>query len=55
MQLRAPKVLTFFIAVLLAVLGLLGALGVPILGGFGVWLALAGFVLLALGNLVKGL
>jgi hypothetical protein len=55
MKLSPPKNITFWVAVLLAVLGVLGALGVSVLGGFQFWLVLAGFVVLALGNLLKGL
>jgi len=55
MKLRSPKMITFWIAVLLAVLGLVGELGAPVLAGFAFWLVLVGFVLLALGNMIKGL
>ena len=57
MKLSAPKVYTFWIAVALAVLGLLqqlftlwGETGNP----WGFWLVIIGFVVLALGNLIKG-
>jgi hypothetical protein len=55
MKLSPPKNVTFWVAVVLAVLGLLGAIGVSVLSPFAFWLVLIGFVLLALGNLVKGL
>ena len=56
MKLTPPKVVTFWIAVVLAVLGLIGELGVvAALSGFAFWLAFAAFVVLALGLLVKGL
>jgi len=56
MKLSEPKVVTFWIAVALAVLGILAYLGsIPGLAGSAFLLLAAGFVLLALGNLVKGL
>jgi len=56
MKLSEPKVVTFWIAVALAVLGILAYLGsIPGLAGSAFFLLAAGFVLLALGNLVKGL
>lgn len=56
MKLSAPKKSTFYVAVALLVLGLLGNLGVVgALAAYDFWLALAGGVVLALGNYVKGL
>jgi hypothetical protein len=58
MKLTPPKVITFIIAVILVVLGLIGKLApsTPILGANNsFWFVFAGFVLLALGNLFKGL
>ena len=56
MNLSRPKVVTFWIAFILAVLGVLAFLGsIPALAGFAFWLVVAGFVLLALGNLMRGL
>jgi len=56
MRLSAPKVITFWIAVLLALLGVIAVLApVASLVGYALWLVVAGFVLLALGNLVEGL
>ena len=56
LKLSAPTVVTFWIAVALAVLGLLAFLGtISGLSGYAFWLVAAGFVLLALGNLMKGL
>jgi hypothetical protein len=47
--------MVFYIALLLAVAGLLGFLGVvSALAGYAFWLAFAGYVLLALGNAMKG-
>jgi threonine/homoserine/homoserine lactone efflux protein len=55
-NLSAPKVITFWIAVILALLGVLAAQGVIAgLAGYAFWLVVAGFVLLALANLLKNL
>lgn len=53
MSLSAPKQVTFIIAVVLAVLGLLAAL-VPLgfLSGIALWIVLLGFLILALGCLL---
>ena len=56
MNLSAPKVITFSVAVLLAVLGVVGALvKIPVISGFAFGLVVIGFILLALGNLLKDL
>ncbi len=56
MKLSAPKEITFWIAVILAALGVLAAQGViPPLSSYAFWLVVAGFIVLALGNLVKGM
>ena len=56
MKLSTPKVITFWIAVVLAVLGLIGALfQVQFLGDYAFWFVFVGFVVLALGNLYKGI
>ena len=48
LKLSEPKVVTFWIAVALAVLGLLAFLGtISGLSGYSFWLVAAGFVLLA--------
>ena len=55
MKLSAPKAIVFWIAVALAVLALLSVLGVFSLGFISAaWLALIAFVLLMLGNILKG-
>ena len=55
MKLSAPKKIVFWIALVLAVLALLSALGVFDLGFISAaWLAIVAFVLLALGNILKG-
>jgi threonine/homoserine/homoserine lactone efflux protein len=56
MKLSAPKQITFWIAVVIAVLGVvLKLVSVPALSGYPGWLLLIAFVLLALGNLIKDL
>ena len=56
MRLNAPKKLTWLIAIILGVLGLLGAVvTLPILSAIAFWLVFAGLVLLALGCFMKGL
>lgn len=55
MNLSAPKQIVFIISVVLAVLGLLSIYGVFGFGIPGVTLLIAGYVVLALGNLLKGL
>lgn len=56
LKLSEPKVITFWIAVALAVLGFLAFQGIISgLAGYEFWLVVAGFVLLAAANLVKDL
>jgi len=57
MRLNAPKRVVFYITVVLAVLGLLGALNlVPALSGMvAFWLVMAAFVVLAMGTMFKGM
>jgi hypothetical protein len=56
MKLSEPKVITFIVAVVLAVLALLGTFAkIPLFSAYGFWVLLIAFILLALGNLVKGL
>ncbi len=56
MKLTPPKMVTFWIAVVLGLLGLLGAiLKMPVLGTYAFWFEFVAFALLALGLLVKGL
>lgn len=54
MKLRAPKNITFYVAVILAVLGLISQL-FGVVSGAAFWLVLVAFVVLALGNLLEGL
>ncbi len=54
MRLSPPKIVVFWIAVALAAIGALSYLGiVPIEASTGFWALLIGFVLLALGNLLR--
>lgn len=56
MKLSEPKVVTFWIAIALALLGILASQGIIAgLSVYAFWLVVAGFILLALGNLTKGL
>lgn len=56
MKMQAPKLVTWWIALLLAVLGLLGNLGVvSALAPYAFWLAFFGVVLLAIGAVVDGI
>lgn len=56
LKLSAPKVVTFWIAVLLAVIGLLAQQGfLSGFAGYAFWLVVAGFILLALATLFKDL
>jgi heme/copper-type cytochrome/quinol oxidase subunit 1 len=56
MNLSAPKQMTFIVAVVLAVIGLLAAI-IPLgfLSGLSFWLVLVGFILLAAGCFVPNL
>jgi len=56
MKLNPPKNITFYIAVALGVLGLLGTfVSIPVVSGLAFWFVFAGFALLVLGLMVKGL
>ena len=56
MKLSAPKQVTFWVAVVIAVIGLLAFFNViPGFGAYAFWLVVVGFVVLALGNTMKGL
>lgn len=56
MNLSAPKTLTFWIAVILGVLGIVGTyVTIPVASAYAWWLLVVGFVLLALGNMMEGL
>ncbi|MBI3172140.1 MAG: hypothetical protein HYZ25_00350 [Chloroflexi bacterium] len=56
MNLSAPKQLTFWIAVIVAAIGVIASLvSIPVLSGFAFWLVVIGFLILAAGNLMEGL
>jgi len=56
MKLQAPRQVTFLIALILVILGLVGQVGdVAGLSQYAFWLVLIGYVILALGTLLKGL
>ena len=54
MKLSTPKTITFWIAVILAVLGVV-FMFIPAVTSYAFWLVLVGFIVLALGNLLNGL
>ncbi len=56
MKLSAPKQVTFWVAVVVALIGLIsGLVAIPVLSGFALWIVVLGFVILAAGNLLEGL
>lgn len=55
MNLNAPTQIVFIIAVVLAVLALLGALvSIPFVSAYAFWILLIGFIVLAGGVVMKG-
>lgn len=56
MKLNAPKQVTWLVALLLGLLGLLGKLfAIPVISDYAFWLVLIGFVLLLLGAYFRNL
>ena len=56
MKLNAPKVITWWISVIIGVLGIVASfVTIPLLSGLAFWLVVVGFALLALGTFLKGL
>ncbi len=56
MKLTAPKPITFWIAVIVALIGLIAFLiPIPVLSGFAFWIVVLGFIILAAANLIEGL
>jgi hypothetical protein len=56
LNLSAPKNTTWWIAIVLGVLGLLGSLmTIPVISGLSLWLLFLGFALLAVATMVDGL
>ncbi len=55
-RLNAPTQLVFLISLILAVLGVLAIfVSIPIISGYAFWFVVAGYVLLALGCVLKGM
>ncbi|MBN1440757.1 MAG: hypothetical protein JW929_15225 [Anaerolineales bacterium] len=56
MRLTPPKAITFWISVVLAVIGFIGVIvSIPFISTYAFWFLFAGYVVLVLGLLVKGL
>ncbi len=56
MKLSAPQQVTWWIAVIVGVVGIIAYLvTIPVLSGYAFWLVAAAFVLLVLATLLKGL
>jgi nicotinamide riboside transporter PnuC len=56
MKLSAPKQVTWWIALIVGVIGIVAHLGIiPVLSGIAFWLVTAAFVLFVLATLLKGL
>jgi len=57
MQLSAPTTVVFLIALILAIVSLLPVIGIALggIGAYSYWILFVGFVVLLLGNLLKGL
>ena len=55
MKRSAPKTVTWWVAVVLGVLGFLGNfMALPVVGGLSFWLLFLGFALLAVATFVEG-
>lgn len=56
MKFTPPKQITFWISLVLAVLGVLATfVSIPFVSGFALWFVVAGYALLAAGLFLKGL
>lgn len=56
MRMSAPKNVTWWVALVLGVLGLLGSVAaIPVISGLAFWLVLIGLALLLLATVTKGL
>jgi hypothetical protein len=56
MKLTPPKNITFWVAIVLGLLGFIGNFtAIRFVSGYAFWFVFVGFALLALGNLLKGL
>jgi len=55
MKLNAPKQVTWWIAVVLGVLGLIGTfVAIPFVSGYAFWFVFVAFLLLALATFLEG-
>ena len=56
MKLSAPKMVTWWVAVVLGVLGILDHfVKIPVIGGYSAYLVVLGFLILAVATVVDGL
>ena len=56
MALNAPAFVTFLVSLILAVLGVLAIfVTLPVVSGYAFWFVTAGYVVLALGCIMKGM
>jgi hypothetical protein len=56
MKFSAPKQITWWIAVVVGVLGILSAfVAIPVISSYAIWFVFVGFALLALGTLLPNL
>jgi len=56
MQTNAPKFVVWLVAVILGVLGIVGTVvAIPVVTAYAFWLVTAGFIILALATLLKGM
>ena len=56
MKLSAPKQVTFWIAVVIGLIGVVASIvPIPVVSPFAFWVVVLGFVILALANLLEGL
>ncbi len=55
MKLNAPKQITWWIALIIAVIGIIGRLVIiPVISPYAFWLVVVAFVILFLGTFLKG-
>jgi hypothetical protein len=56
MKLSAPKQVTFWVAVVIGLIGLVaGLVPIPMISPFAFWIVVIGFVILVVANLMEGL
>jgi EamA domain-containing membrane protein RarD len=56
MMLKAPKSLTFWVAVIVAIIGVIASLvTIPGLSGIALWIVVLGFIILVAGNVIAAL